>query len=96
MLSQASYRFELDRNLKLRTILDRVADRLDRGSGQPPRVEAAVRQMVGALYIDFGEYAKAQPHLERALEVQRRELGEDDPRTLATMHHLGHCFYRLD
>jgi eukaryotic-like serine/threonine-protein kinase len=96
VLSQASFRFELDRNVKLRTVLDRVADRLERGSGQPPRVEAAVRQMVGALLIDFGEYKKARPHLERALDVQRRELGEDDPQTLATMHHLGHCLYRLD
>ncbi len=52
--------------------------------------------MVGALYIDQGEYRKAQPHLEAALEVQRRELGEDDPHTLATMHHLGHCLYRRD
>jgi serine/threonine protein kinase/tetratricopeptide (TPR) repeat protein len=96
VLSQASFRFELDRNVKLRTVLDRVADRLERGPGQPPRVEAAVRQMVGALLVDFGEYAKAQTHLERALEVQRLELGEDDPQTLATMHHLGHCLYRLD
>ena len=54
VLSQASFRFELDRNVKLRTILDRVADRLERGSGQPPRVEAAVRQMVGALLSTLG------------------------------------------
>jgi serine/threonine protein kinase len=96
VLSQASFRSTLDRNVTLRTVLDRVAARLEHGSGPPPRVEAAVRQMVGALLIDFGEYAKAQPHLERALEVQRRALGEDDAQTLATMHHLGHCLYRLD
>ena len=28
--------------------------------------------------------------------MQRRELGEEDPQTLATMHHLGHCLYRRD
>jgi serine/threonine protein kinase len=96
VLSQASYRNEPDRDLTVRALLDRVADRLGRGVGQPPLVQAAVRQMVGGLYIDLGEYRKAQPHLEAALEVQRRELGEEDPQTLATMHHLGHCLYRRD
>jgi serine/threonine protein kinase len=96
VLSQASYRNEPDRDLTLRAVLDRVADRVGRHSGQPPLVEAAVRQMVGGLYIDQGEYRKAQPHLEAALEVQLRELGKDVPQTLATMHHLGHCLYRRD
>jgi serine/threonine protein kinase len=96
VLSQASYRTEPDRELTLRTLLDRVADRLGRDPGHSPLVEAAIRQMVGGLYIDQGEYRKAQPHLEAALEVQRRELGEKDPQTLATMHHLGHCLYRRD
>ena len=64
VLSQASYRNEPDRDLTVRTLLDRVADRLGRGPGQSPLVDAAVRQMVGSLYIDLGEYRKAQPHLE--------------------------------
>jgi eukaryotic-like serine/threonine-protein kinase len=96
VLSQASYRNEPDRDLTVRTLLDRVADRFGRGPGQSPLVEAAVRQMVGSLYIDQGEYRKAEPHLEAALNVQRRELGEEDPATLTTMHHLGHCYYRRD
>jgi tetratricopeptide (TPR) repeat protein len=96
VLSQASYRNELDRDLTLRTLLDRVALRLGHDPGQSPLVEAAVRQMVGGLYIDQGEYRKAQPHLEAALETQRRELGDNDAQTLATMHHLGHCLYRRD
>jgi serine/threonine protein kinase/tetratricopeptide (TPR) repeat protein len=96
VLSQASYRNEPDRDLTLRALLDRVADRLGPEPGRSPLVEAAIRQMVGSLYLDQGDYRKAQPHLEAALEVQRRELGEVDPQTLATMHHLGHCLYRRD
>jgi serine/threonine protein kinase len=96
VLSQASYRNETDRDLTLRALVDRVGDRLGRGPSHPPLLAAAIQQMVGSLYIDLGDYRKAQPHLERALEVQYRELGEDDPQTLATMHHLGHCFYRRD
>jgi serine/threonine protein kinase len=96
VLSQASYRNEPNRDLTVRTLLDRVADRLGRDPAQSPVVEAAVRQMVGGLYIDLGEYRKAQAHLEAALGVQRIELGEENPQTLITLHHLGHCLYRRD
>jgi eukaryotic-like serine/threonine-protein kinase len=94
VLLQASPFNEPDRDLKLRTLLDRVADRLERGSGQPPLVEAAVRRMVGALYSDLGDDAKGQSHLERALDVQVREQGEEDPQALATRHALGVCLIR--
>jgi len=94
VLSQASPLHEPDRNLQVRTLLDRVSDRLDKGSEQPPLVEAAVRRMVGELYTDLGEARKGQHHLEWARDVLRRELGLEDPQTLATMHGLGACFYR--
>ena len=93
LLSQASPGGEPERDLTVWTLLDRAADRLERGSGQPPMVEAAVRQMIGVLYADLGEYAKARRLLERALEIRRRALGEEDPQTLATTHALGRCLY---
>src|SRR5262249_45374363 len=46
---------------------------------------------IGQIYTELGDYRKARRHLEQALEVQRRELGEDDPQTLTTMHQLGRC-----
>jgi serine/threonine protein kinase len=88
VLSQASPMHEPDRNLKLRTLLDRAFDRLDKGSGQSPLVEAAVRRMVGELYSDLGERAKAERLLKQALKVQTAELGEDHAETLNTMHAL--------
>jgi serine/threonine protein kinase len=94
ILSQASPLHEPDRDLKVRALLDRVAGRLEKGSDQPPLVEAAIRWMVGELYADLGEQSKAQRHLERAHDVQRRELGEEDPHTLATVHSLGVLLYR--
>jgi serine/threonine protein kinase/tetratricopeptide (TPR) repeat protein len=94
VLAQASPFNEPDRDLKVRTMLDRIADRLEKGSGKPALVEAAIRRMVGELYTDLGERSKALRHLERALDVQRRELGEEDPHTLATMHSLGVCHFK--
>jgi len=88
VLSQASPMHEPDRDLKLRTLLDRAFDRLDKGSGQSPLVEAAVRRMVGELYTDLGERAKAERLLKQALKVQTAELGEEHAETLNTMHAL--------
>jgi len=89
VLAQASPFNEPDRDLRVRTMLDRIADRLEKGSGKPALVEAAIRRMVGELYTDLGEPSKSLRHLEWALDVQRRELGENDPHTLATMQSLG-------
>ncbi len=96
VLAQASPFHEPDRDLKVRTLLERVGARLEKDSGQAVLVEAAVRRMIGELYSDLGETTKARRHLEQSLSVQRRELGEEDPQTLAAMHSLGVCLYRLD
>jgi hypothetical protein len=89
VLAQASPFNEPDRDLKVRTMLDRIAERLKKGSGKPALVEAAIRRMLGELYTDLGEPSKALLHLDWARKVQLRELGEKDPHTLATMHSLG-------
>jgi len=43
VLSQASPGYQPNRDLKVRTLLDRVGERLDRSSGRPPLVEASIR-----------------------------------------------------
>jgi serine/threonine protein kinase len=95
MRSQTIPLLDSDNDLKVRTMLDRVTARLEQGSGKPPLVEASIRQMIGQLYLDIGGGDVARKHLQWALEVQRRELGEEDPQTLATMHSLGECLFRM-
>ncbi|CAJ1946385.1 unnamed protein product [Cylindrotheca closterium] len=44
----------------------------------------------GLLYFDQGNYQKAKGLLERALQIQTKELGEDDPAAVAlTLNHIG-------
>ncbi len=74
---------------KVRSLLDRAADQLEAESDKPPLVQASIRRMIGQVYIELGDFRKARRHLGQALEVQRRELGEEDPQTLTTMHNLG-------
>jgi eukaryotic-like serine/threonine-protein kinase len=84
LLSQASPEQEPDRDLKLRTALDRAAKRLDDGLERFPLVEASLRQIIGRTYLDLGEYAAAIQHMERSLEIRRRQLGAEHPDTVVT------------
>jgi serine/threonine protein kinase len=77
-----------ERDVTLRTVLDRAARRLDGRFPDQPLVEAAVRHTVGETYRALGEYKQAQPHLERALDLRRRVLGEDHLGTVPSMHCL--------
>src|SRR5262249_39130437 len=78
---------------KVRHLLDRAAKQLEADSDKPPLVQASIRRMIGQIYSEMGDYREARLHLKLALEVQRRELGEQDRETLTTMHNLGRCLF---
>jgi tetratricopeptide (TPR) repeat protein len=85
VLSQASPGYQAERDLKVRTLLDRVAERLDQATGNQPLVEAAIRQTLGSIYTELGEYAKAIQHYDGALRLQNRYLGENHPDALRSL-----------
>jgi eukaryotic-like serine/threonine-protein kinase len=86
---QSGPRTNPDPDLKVRTALDRAAERIEGKFAQQPEVEASIRRTIGETYADLGLYPEARKHLERALELQRRVLGEEDPKTLGTKNLLG-------
>ncbi|HET7538141.1 MAG TPA: protein kinase, partial [Candidatus Didemnitutus sp.] len=88
LLAQASPDHEPDRDLKLRAVLDRAARKIEGRFADQPRVEAAIRGTLGQTYESLGEYAAAQHHLERALQLDRQHLGPEDPETLGVMSGL--------
>ena len=88
VLNQASPRFQPDRDLTVRTLLDNVAQRLDRAGGTPPLVDASIRQTLGSVYTELGDYPKAIRHYERALGLQRHHLGESNSDTLRSLYGL--------
>jgi tetratricopeptide (TPR) repeat protein len=90
--SQASPETAPDRDLKVRTALDRAAARIPGRFDRQPEVEAAIRKTIGTTYNELGLYQEAQIHLERALELRRRVSGEGHPETLATMEELGELY----
>ena len=78
-----------DPNLKVRTALDRAAQRIEGKFTQQPGVEASIRYTIAEAYMDLGVYPEARTQFERALDIDRRVLGEKDPKTLRTMSRLG-------
>lgn len=59
-----------------------------------PLVQSRFLDAIGRVYEHLGRYADAQPALERALAIRRRELGEEHPAVAEAMNHLGWVHYR--
>lgn len=78
-----------DPDLKVRTALDRAAARIAGKFGQQPEVEAAIHVTIGQTYSDLAQFPEARKQLERALELYRRTLGAENPKTISTMSRLG-------
>jgi len=91
---QAQPDIKPDPDLKVRTALDRAASGIHGKFADQPLVEASIRQTIGDTYRDLGLYSEAQAQLERALELQRRTLGDQHPDTLASMSRLAFAYER--
>jgi len=66
-----------NQTLTVRMALDRAASRIGDGRfTDAPLVEASVRQTIGDTYVDLGAYLEGQQHIEAALAIRRRLLGE--------------------
>ncbi len=78
-----------DPDIKLRDVLDLAAGTIGSRFAAQPLVEASIQQTIGETYQQLGLFQKALPHLERALELHRREQGPGHPDTLVSMAALG-------
>ena len=93
VLEQAAPYREPDRELKVRTLLDRATARLETNNGMPPLVEAPIRQTVGRVYWGLGEFALAESQLTRAYALHRKHAGVDHSDSLNTAYDLGMLYW---
>jgi len=82
-----------DPHLEVRTALDRAATQIGGKFKRQPEVEAAIRDTMGQTYTELGLYPEARTQLERALDLRRRALGAENPKTLQTMGRLGRILH---
>jgi len=81
-----------DPDLKVRTALDRAAARIPGKFDAQPLVESAVRQTLGAAYLNLSLYTEAQRHMERAVELRRRFLGAEHADTVGASEELAEIY----
>ena len=92
--TQSGPKAKPDPDLKVRTALDRAAARITGKFDRQPEVEAAIRDTIGRTYMELGLYPESRKQLERALDLQRRVLGAENPQTLQTASRLGGVVWR--
>jgi tetratricopeptide (TPR) repeat protein/predicted Ser/Thr protein kinase len=93
-ISQSGSNTAADPDLKVRTALDRAAERIGGKFDRQPEVEAAIRDTIGQTYMELGLYTKAQKQLELALGLRQRAEGAEDTKTLNTERRLGDVLER--
>jgi eukaryotic-like serine/threonine-protein kinase len=71
-----------------REILDKAATEIDTGLSNDPQLQAKMMHTMAVTYDGLGLYSRAQPLLERAVDIQRRTLGPGSPDTLKSMAEL--------
>ena len=71
-----------------REILDNAAKEIDTGLSNDPELQAKMMHTMAVTYDGLGLYSRAQPLLERAVEIQRRTVGPGSPDTLDSMAEL--------
>jgi tetratricopeptide (TPR) repeat protein len=84
---------ERNPNITVRELLDRAAQGIDGKFPGQELTEAAIRFTIGSAYVQLGEYAEAQKHLERSLALRQQKLGASHPDTLASMDQLAGVYH---
>ncbi|MBN2314433.1 MAG: serine/threonine protein kinase [Sedimentisphaerales bacterium] len=76
------------RDVTIRSFLDTASISLNGKFTYEPLVEASIRDTLGWTYRQLGELGAAEPHLERALQIHQRTLGDEHSTTLNSMDRL--------
>jgi hypothetical protein len=75
-------------DLKLLTVLDRAAEKLEGRFAEQPLVEAALRHTIGHAYFNLDNVNRGALHMQRAVELREAHLGKEHPDTLTSMMYL--------
>ncbi len=77
------------REVRVVTVLDRTAEKIETTLRGQPEVEAAVRHTLGATYHELGLYNEAETHFRRALALREKLHGARHADVAETAGYLG-------
>ncbi len=84
----------LGKTITARQILDKASRKIGTSLAKDPQAQAQMMQVIGNVYSDLGLYSRAQPLLERSVEIRRRVLGPENPKTLSSKIDLAGTLWR--
>jgi serine/threonine protein kinase/tetratricopeptide (TPR) repeat protein len=80
--------------IMLRGILDKTAERVSRDLKAEPMVEAELRNTLGDVYLELGEYQKAEAMQREALAMRRKWLGNEHLQVAESLRDLADALRR--
>ena len=83
------------RDAIVRVMLDPAAATVANRFPDNPMVEAAVRHVLAMCYTSLGHAELGLPHAHASLEICRRSLGNDHPKTLRAMNNTAAYLHRI-
>lgn len=86
MLASVDPNIAQGREVTVREVLDAAASKVDTQLKDEPAVAADVHRTLGRTYQGLARFADAEAQFRSALEISRREFGEDHPETLEAMN----------
>ncbi len=85
------------RTITVREVLDKASKEIDAGLARDPQLQAYMMFVMGRVYSNLALYSRGQDLAAKALRIQRRTLGLENPETLksaallaSAMSSLGH------
>lgn len=88
-LGQASYGVTPDANLRIRTVLQRAAKRIDGKFPDEPEVEMQLRYTIGDALFRVNDFDGALAQYQKVVPYFQETLGSDHPQTLTAVLRLG-------
>jgi serine/threonine protein kinase/Tfp pilus assembly protein PilF len=80
----------------LRGILDRTAESVGKAMTNQPTVEADLRSLTGRIYVEIGNYDRAEEMYRAALAINRKLFGPNSPEVAVSLNDLGIALCKED
>ena len=77
----------MDKEL-MKLVLAQASDEVGEKFKDQPLVEAEIRDVIGTTYRSLGQYDDAEPHVIRAMDLYRNQLGEEHLDTISSINNL--------
>ncbi len=79
-------------SITAREVLDKGVLEIQQELAGEPEVEGQLLDTMGRVYTSLGLYPKAEPLIERAVQIRQQVLGPDDPATLDSQDALAYLY----